>query len=80
MTVAGPDGIEPREDAAARRSGKSQHLVMRTNTWKAVNRRGRDWCKEKEENDKKDIKRKNVRIRAHSHYYNYTDYDNRKFN
>lgn len=57
--------------------GRVSTLVI-TNTWKAVN--GRDWCKEKEENDKKDIKRKNGRIRAHSHYYNYTDYDNRKFN
>lgn len=60
--------------------GRVSTLVMRINTWKAVNGRGKDWCKEKKENDKKDMKRKNGRIRAHSHYYNYTDYDNRKYN
>ena len=38
--------------------GRVSTLVVRTDTWKAVNGRGRDQCKEKEENDKKDIKRK----------------------
>lgn len=34
----------------------------------------------KEENDKKDIKRENGRIRPRCHYFNYTDYDNSKSN